>query len=94
MSVLQTVFCVYGIMSALTFCVYGIDKFKAKRGMWRTPERTLHVLELCCGWPGALAAQRLFRHKSIKRSFRIVFWLMVLLNMSICIAVLAGGGFR
>lgn len=75
-------------MSALTFCTYAVDKFKAKRGMWRVPERTLHLLELCCGWPGAWAAQRLFRHKSIKRSFRIVFWLMVLLNLTTCIVAL------
>lgn len=93
MTVWQTVLCIYAVMSVATFCAYGIDKFKAKRGMWRTPERTLHVLELCCGWPGALAAQRLLRHKSIKRSFRIVFWLMVLLNLCICGVVLSRGVF-
>ena len=77
----------YLAMSVITFAIYGIDKFKAKHAMWRTPEKTLHVLELLCGWPGALLAQRLLRHKSYKKSFRIVFWCMVVLNLIIVIGV-------
>ena len=79
---------IYFIMSLITFCVYGIDKFKAQKGLWRIPEKTLHILELCCGWPGALLAQRLLRHKSYKKSFRIVFWLMVVVNVGIVIAII------
>ena len=72
---------VYLSMSIVTFVVYGIDKFKAKHAMWRTPEKTLHMLEVLCGWPGAMFAQRIFRHKSYKRSFRVVFWCMVVCNL-------------
>lgn len=79
--------CAYLAMSVITFAIYGIDKFKAKHAMWRTPERTLHVLELLCGWPGALLAQHLLRHKSYKKSFRIVFWCMVALNLLVVIGV-------
>ena len=78
---------VYVIMSVITVCAYGLDKYKAQKGLWRIPEKTLHILELCCGWPGALLAQRLLRHKSYKKSFRIVFWIMVVLNMSLLIFV-------
>ena len=77
----MNVILVYVIMSFFTFCAYGLDKYKAQKGLWRIPEKTLHILELCCGWPGALLAQRLLRHKSYKRSFRIVFWVMVVLNI-------------
>lgn len=72
---------IYGIMSFVTFVAYAIDKFKAKRGMWRIPEKTLHTLELFCGWPGAILAHRLLRHKSQKPLFRRVFWLMAALNI-------------
>ena len=72
---------IYLAMSLITFCAYGLDKFKAQKGLWRIPEKTLHILELCGGGPGALLAQRLLRHKSYKRSFRIVFWVMVVLNI-------------
>lgn len=71
----------YLAMSLATFAAYAVDKFKAKHAMWRTPEKTLHLMELCCGWPGALLAQKLLRHKSYKPSFRRVFWTMVALNM-------------
>ena len=60
---------VYAVMSVVTFVVYAWDK------------RTLHLLELLCGWPGAMVAQNLIRHKSRKVSFRVVFWLMVALNV-------------
>ena len=78
---------VYVIMSVITFCAYGLDKFKAQKGLWRMPEKMLHILELCCGWPGALLAQRLLRHKSYKKSFRIVFWAMVVLNILFLVAI-------
>jgi uncharacterized membrane protein YsdA (DUF1294 family) len=49
---------VYGLMSLITFVVYYLDKRAARLGRPRTPEATLHVLELLGGWPGALLAQR------------------------------------
>ena len=73
-----------------TFAVYAADKRAAKRGAWRTPESTLHTLELLCGWPGAWLAQRLLRHKSVKTSFRIVFFMMVALNLAVLAYVIYG----
>jgi len=70
----------YIVTSLLTFLVYAKDKSAAKRGAWRTPESTLHLLSLIGGWPGAVIAQQRLRHKSKKQSFRIVFWITVLLN--------------
>lgn len=77
----------YAVMSIATFAVYAIDKFKAKHSMWRTPEKTLHIMELCCGWPGAMLAHKLLRHKSYKKSFRQVFWAMVVLNVVVLFCV-------
>ena len=79
---------VYLAMSVVTFCVYAVDKWKAKRGRRRIPENTLHELEFLCGWPGALLAQKIIRHKSVKTSFRTIFWIMVAANAAIVIAVL------
>lgn len=72
----------YLIASAIAFTAYAIDKSAAKNDQRRTRERTLHLLGLACGWPGALAAQRLLRHKSRKPSFQIWFWATVVLNCS------------
>ena len=71
---------VYLIASVAAVVAYGIDKSAAQTGAWRTSERTLHVLALIGGWPGALIAQRLFRHKSRKPSFQLVFWTTAAIN--------------
>ena len=71
---------VYLAASVAAAIAYGIDKSAARNGAWRTPERTLHILALMGGWPGALVAQRVFRHKSAKPSFRFAFWATVILN--------------
>ncbi|MBW3527014.1 DUF1294 domain-containing protein [Shewanella sp. NKUCC05_KAH] len=73
----------YLTLSLLTFIAYAIDKSAAKRNKWRTKESTLHLLALMGGWPGALFAQNLLRHKSVKASFRNVFWLTVVANLAV-----------
>lgn len=77
----------YLAMSVITFAVYAWDKSAAVRGTWRTPEKTLHMLALGGGWPGALLAQQLLRHKSVKPTFRAVFWLTVIVNVLVFLAV-------
>ncbi len=71
----------YAGLSAITFMAYALDKSAASSGAWRTPEKTLHLLALAGGWPGALLAQQFLRHKSSKQSFRQVFWATALLNV-------------
>ncbi|MCH8541162.1 MAG: DUF1294 domain-containing protein [Opitutales bacterium] len=73
----------YGVLSLVTFIAYALDKAAARKGSWRTPESTLHVLSLLGGWPGALVAQQKLRHKTRKQSFRLLFWLTVFLNCGI-----------
>lgn len=72
---------VYGVMSLVTFVLFGIDKRAAIRGQWRIPEATLHFCELLGGWPGALAAQRVFHHKSRKVSYRLVLWAIIVAHL-------------
>jgi uncharacterized membrane protein YsdA (DUF1294 family)/cold shock CspA family protein len=66
--------------SVVAFAVYGLDKSAARDGRGRTAERTLHLFGLAGGWPGALVAQRVFRHKSSKVEFQRVFWVTVVVN--------------
>jgi uncharacterized membrane protein YsdA (DUF1294 family) len=70
----------YLAASVAAAIAYGHDKSAARSGAWRVSERTLHVLSLMGGWPGALVAQRVFRHKSQKPSFRLAFWATAALN--------------
>ena len=64
-------------VNAATFCLYGYDKFAATRQFIRVPETTLHYFVLFGGTPAAYAAQQYFRHKTRKRPFQLLFWLIV-----------------
>lgn len=74
----------YLAASLAAVIAYRADKSAAQSGRWRTAESTLHLLALIGGWPGALVAQRVFRHKSQKLSFRFAFLATVALN---CVAL-------
>ncbi len=70
--------------SIITYGVYARDKTAAQNAGWRVPESTLHLMSLVGGWPGALIAQVLLRHKTRKTSFLIGYWLTVIVN---CVAL-------
>lgn len=70
----------YGAFSGLAILLYGVDKSAAVNKQWRVQESTLHFVGLAGGWPGALFAQDVFRHKSKKTEFQFVFWATVVLN--------------
>jgi uncharacterized membrane protein YsdA (DUF1294 family) len=68
------------LISLVTYFLYRHDKKRAQSGGWRTPESTLHFVELLGGWPGAFLAQRAFRHKISKTSYQLTFWTIVALH--------------
>lgn len=72
----------YAGTSILTFLVYADDKSAAAKGRWRTPEGSLLALGIVGGWPGAVVAQRMLRHKTRKMSFQLAFWGTVALNVA------------
>ncbi len=70
----------YAAMSLVAFLAYRHDKNAAGSERRRTPESTLHALDLFCGWPGGLLAQQVYRHKTRKGSFQVVFWITMVVN--------------
>lgn len=80
----------YASLSILAFLAYAFDKSAAVSGRWRTAEQTLHLFALAGGWPGALVAQQVLRHKTSKQRFVYAFWLTVLINVSAFVAWHAG----
>ncbi|MGX9419035.1 DUF1294 domain-containing protein [Vibrio sp. WJH972] len=67
--------------SVVTYAMFAKDKRAAQNGRWRTPENTLLTLSLIGGWPGALFAQRRLRHKTKKQPFKMLLWLMAIINI-------------
>ena len=79
---IQTYIILYYIgISIFTFFIYSKDKDYAQNGSWRISENTLHILSILGGWSGALIAQNKLQHKSSKFSFKIVFFITILLNL-------------
>ena len=60
----------FAIINIMTIAVYGWDKLCAKRKWWRVPEMTLIAIALIGGSIGAIAAMRLFRHKTLHLKFK------------------------
>ena len=55
-------------MKILMYC---LDKWKAKSGRWRIPEKVLLLAAFAGGSVGALAGMMMFRHKTKKAKFVI-----------------------
>lgn len=82
----------YWLASGVSYLLYFSDKSAAgRRGVRRTPEDTLHLVDLLGGWPGALLAQHAYRHKTVKASFQAVFWLTVFVNVATVAWLISSG---
>jgi uncharacterized membrane protein YsdA (DUF1294 family) len=73
----------YLLTSLVCLALYGLDKRASRRGQRRISERTLLLWGLAGGWPGAWLAQRWWRHKTAKASFRWRFLLTVVVNLGV-----------
>ncbi|MGC9327939.1 MAG: DUF1294 domain-containing protein [Candidatus Hinthialibacter sp.] len=75
-------------INLITFFVYGFDKLISNSALLRVPERILHGLAFAGGSPAAMIAQKLFHHKTVKKSFQIVYWIIVLFQIALILALL------
>lgn len=77
------------LLNLATAVAYAVDKRAARLGLRRIPERSLLLCGLLGGWPAAVVAQQLLRHKTGKPAFRRVFAATVALNLVAVAAVAA-----
>ena len=77
-------------INVITFATFAYDKSMSSRsGKRRIRERTLLLLALIGGSPGALLAMKWLRHKTIKQSFRTPMFLIVFVQIAAAIGWLA-----
>jgi uncharacterized membrane protein YsdA (DUF1294 family) len=57
-------------INAVTFIVYGIDKYKAKKAKWRISEATLLLLAVLGGSVGAWVGMKVWHHKTMHKKFK------------------------
>lgn len=72
-------------VNSLTFLLYGIDKYKAKKGRWRISEATLLTMAAIGGSIGAWAGMRTWHHKTMHKTFK--YGIPVIIIMQIALVV-------
>lgn len=80
----------YLAMGVASFVLYAIDKKSARSGGWRVPETSLHLLDLTFGIAGGLIAQHVLRHKTAKRAFAVLSYLIALAHIALMTSLLLG----
>ncbi len=66
----------------VAFVIWWHDRRQAERGGWRVPENALHAMAFLGAVPGSIAAMFLFRHKTLKPSFRWLYGLFLTLQVA------------
>jgi uncharacterized membrane protein YsdA (DUF1294 family) len=79
------------VLNVVTFCVYGIDKWKARHHRWRISEASLLVLAAVGGSVGALLGMQVFRHKTQHLKFKYGVPAILLLQIALCAYLLLKG---
>lgn len=78
-------------VNLLAFILYGIDKFKAKKGAWRIPEASLLLVAFLGGSLGALLGMELFRHKTKHAKFKVLVPLFLILHIVLAVYIVKAG---
>lgn len=73
----------YVIINIVLFGAMGIDKYKAKKDLWRIKEATLMILALMGGAGGGFLGMKIFHHKSRKWYFYVVFAAGIILHIAL-----------
>ena len=70
LNLLHIVLIYFLAINVVTFFVYGIDKWKARRDKWRISEATLLGLAVIGGSIGAWLGMKVWHHKTLHKKFR------------------------
>ena len=68
-----------------SFLLYGIDKYKAKKGRWRISEATLLTMAAIGGSIGAWAGMRLWHHKTMHKKFKYGIPVIIILQNALVV---------
>ena len=70
-------------INIVSFFLYGIDKYKAKKGQWRISEATLLTMAAIGGSIGAWAGMRLWHHKTMHKKFNYGIPLIIIMQIAL-----------
>ena len=73
------------VVNIATFLLYGIDKYKAKKGRWRISEATLLLMAVIGGSIGAWGGMRLWHHKTMHKKFK--YGIPIIIILQVCLVL-------
>ena len=71
-----------------SFLLYGIDKYKAKKGRWRISEATLLLMAVIGGSIGAWVGMRIWHHKTMHKKFKYGIPIIIILQVALAVYLL------
>ena len=86
---MEEIICYLLAVNIVTFILYGIDKYKAKKGKWRISEATLLTMAAIGGSIGAWAGMRLWHHKTMHKKFKSVIPVIIILQVVLAVYLLS-----
>ena len=85
---MEEIICYLLAVNIVTFLLYGIDKYKAKKGKWRISEATLLTMAAIGGSIGAWAGMRLGHHKTMHKKFKYGIPVIIILQVALAVYLL------
>ena len=80
---MEEIICYLLAVNIVTFFLYGIDKYKAKKGKWRISEATLLTMAAIGGSIGAWAGMRLWHHKTMHKKFKYGIPVIIIMQIAL-----------
>ena len=75
--------CYIVVINLVSFMMFGIDKYKARRGQWRISEATLLAVAAIGGSIGAWMGMKVWHHKTLHSKFRYGVPIMLLAHIAL-----------
>ena len=85
---MEEIICYLLAVNIVTFLLYGIDKYKAKKGKWRISEATLLTMAAIGGSIGAWAGMRLWHHKTMHKKFKYGIPIIIIMQVALAVYLL------
>lgn len=81
---LEEILIIYFVISnVITFFMYGVDKWKAKKSKWRIREVALLGLAVLGGSIGAWLGMKVWHHKTQHKKFRYGIPVIIIVQLAI-----------
>ena len=85
LSLLHIVLIYLAVINVVTFFMYGIDKWKAKKSKWRIRETSLLGLAVLGGSIGAWLGMKVWHHKTQHKKFRYGVPAIIIIQLALIV---------